>query len=330
MIPLRNLLGQKYYAVSYLQFCERRGTSDKIVQKNLKDLRSSIKYKPVVFIDWEHERVIKYQPAYNFLGFKEILGEYYNTNRWAISVPTFGHQNYGERQVNNLDFLIYVNSFNKEYNPSMIDHSSKKKDFLYLNGKPHPFRVFLMKELVETNLLTNSVWSANSPYHSWINFEQTLPAEYEWPKWRGKVVDGYDDSTRKVYHPMYNDTICSIVPETLADNDCHYITEKTCKPIMAEHLFVILSGAGFLKNLRDLGFKTFHEHFDESYDNCLNLHDRIQKIITTLKQIKSMDVNRLYNDTAEIRKHNRELFFNENFYDEFNNKQLQKLSAYFS
>jgi len=330
MIPLRNLLGHKYYAVSYLQFCESRGTTDKILQKNLRDLRSSIEYKPVVFIDWEHELVLKYQTNYNFLGFKEILGKYYDTNRWAISVPTFGHMNYGARQVNNLDFLIYVNSFNKDYNPGLIDHSNKKKDFLYLNGKPHPFRVFLMKELMDNDLLTNSVWSANSPSHSWINYEQKLPVDYEWPEWRGKIVDGYDDTTRKVYHPMYNDTICSIVPETLADNDCHYITEKTCKPLMAEHLFVILSGAGFLKNLRNLGFKTFHEHFDESYDDCLNLHDRIQKIVSTLKQIKNMDADALYKATVPIRRHNRELFFDNKFYEKFNTNQVKRLESFFA
>ena len=329
MNSLRNLLAQKYHTVSYLDFCERKGLSHKVIQRNIQDLRVAIIHRPVVFIDWEHERVLKYVPAYNFLGFKEILGEYYESNRWAISVPTFGHTNYGKRQVNNLDFLVYVNSFNKDYDPGLIDHSTKKKDFLYLNGKPHAHRVFLMKELAHNKMLDNSVWSANSPYHIWGILEKRLPAEYEWPEWRDKVVDGYHGTTRKIYPLMYNDTICSIVPETLADNDCHYITEKTCKPIMAEHLFVILSGAGFLKNLRNLGFKTFHEHFDESYDNCLNLHDRIQKILTTLKQIKSLNANTLYEDTADIRRHNRDLFFNEEFYSRFNNEQLKKLSDYF-
>lgn len=99
---------------------------------------------------------------------------------------------------------------------------------------------------------------------------------------------------------------------------------------MAEHLFVILSGAGFLKNLRNLGFKTFHEHFDESYDDCLNLHDRIQKIVSTLKQIKNMDADALYKDTVPIRRHNRELFFNNKFYEKFNTNQVKRLESFFA
>ena len=94
---------------------------------------------------------------------------------------------------------------------------------------------------------------------------------------------------------------------------------------MAEHVFVILSGAGFLGNLRALGFKTFHEHFDESYDKCVNLHERVIKIAETLKQIKNMDYTKLYADTQHIRRHNRELFFSEDFYKEFNKVQLEKL-----
>ena len=98
---------------------------------------------------------------------------------------------------------------------------------------------------------------------------------------------------------------------------------------MAEHIFVILSGMGFLKNLRDLGFKTFHEHIDESYDKCTNLTDRVKGIIKTCNDIRSMDVDKLYDSTKEIRKHNRELFFNEKFYIDFNNHQAGLLSNYF-
>ena len=330
MESFRNLLARKgYHVVSYRDFCINQWLSESVVKKKVQELQDAIKDRCVVFIDWEHERVLKTLVSYNFFGFEKILGSYYDTNKWAVSVPTFGHDNFAPRQVNNLDFFIYVNNFNKEFDLGKIDHSHKIKDFLYLNGKPHLFRVQLLKELLHKNLLENSVWSAASPSQGWNDMERKLPTEYEWPEFKGKLVNGYDDRTRQIHYPMYNDTICSIVPETLADNDCHYITEKTMKPIMAEHLFVILSGAGFLQNLRDLGFKTFHEHFDESYDNCVNLHERVIMIAETLKQIKDMDHDKLYEDTKQIRRHNRKLFFSEDFYKKFNAEQLRKLENYF-
>lgn len=329
MQSLRQKLETHYHTVSYLQFCARKGTEDHQVQERLALLRKEIKNKPVVFIDWEHHRVIQHYTAYNFMGFKNILGEYYDTNRWAVSVPTFGNKDYGDRQFNNLDFLIYVNEFNKNFDASKIDHTTKTKDFVYMAGKPHPHRVDMLKELLNQDLLTNSIWSANSPSHRWGYLESYLPDRYELQEWQGKKVVGYDDTTRRVHFPIYNDSICTLVPETLSDNDCHYISEKTCKPIMAEHIFVMLSGAGFLKNLRALGFKTFQEHFDESYDECQHLNDRVQSIIKTLQQIKTMDSTKLYKDTEEIRKHNRKHFFNEEFYKEFNEKELLKIRNYF-
>ena len=329
MMSLRNKLSNIYYVVSYLDFVIRSGTSEQLVNENVGRLQEAIKKQNVVFIDWEHERVLRYLAAYNFIGFRKILGEYHDTNRWAISVPTFGHNDYGARQINNLDFLIYVNKFNKDLDITKIDHSRKTKDFVYLAGKSHPHRVHMLKELLYRDMLSNSIWSASSPYQLWNDFEKKLDSKYEIPEWQGKSVNGYDNSTRQVHHPLYNDSICTLVPETLSENDCHYITEKTCKPIMAEHIFVMLSGAGFLKNLRSLGFKTFHEHFDESYDECQNLHDRVQKIIDTLQQIKKMDVNKLYDDTKHIRQHNRELFFNNDFYNKFNTEQIAKLKTYF-
>ena len=129
-MSLRNKLSNIYYVVSYLDFVIRSGTSEQLVNENVGRLQEAIKKQNVVFIDWEHERVLRYLAAYNFIGFRKILGEYHDTNRWAISVPTFGHNDYGARQINNLDFLIYVNKFNKDLDITKIDHSRKTKDFV--------------------------------------------------------------------------------------------------------------------------------------------------------------------------------------------------------
>jgi hypothetical protein len=99
--------------------------------------------------------------------------------------------------------------------------------------------------------------------------------------------------------------------------------------LAAGHLFVVLSGAGFLKNLQSRGFKTFSDFYDESYDNELSLEKRIAKIISTLKYIKSCDYKKLYQETESIRKHNQQLMLDTAKIDYFNKQQYNKITNYF-
>ena len=64
-----------------------------------------------------------------------------------------------------------------------------------------------------------------------------------------------------------------------------YFTEKTTKAIFAKRLFVVFSSKGYLQRLRDLGFKTFSNVIDESYDDIVNGAERIQAIADTVQQI---------------------------------------------
>lgn len=64
---------------------------------------------------------------------------------------------------------------------------------------------------------------------------------------------------------LYERTQHSVVCET--STEVCFPTEKTCKPIMAQRLFVVLSCRGYLRHLRDIGFHTFGHIIDESYDN---------------------------------------------------------------
>jgi len=333
MQSMADLLKQKgHHVVSYLMFCVSTDTeyrSQSAVNKKIADVREALDTgKKVVFISWEHHKYLDFEST-NFVGFRQILGPYYETNKWAVCVPTFGDNQYGVHQFSNLDFLIMVRGFNTDYSTDMLDHSNKKKDFLYLNGKPHQHRIKLFDLIIQHGLLENSLWSNSSATHSWGSRTKKLDEEYEIPEWRGSAMDGYDSSTRRVYAPQYNTTTCSIVPETLIDNHCHYITEKTIKPILAEQIFVVLAGSGYLRNLRTFGFETFGKHFDESYDECEDLDERMSMIVDTLKQIKRMDPVKLYRDTTDIRRHNRELFLSDKLYEDFNRTEYTKIEQYF-
>ena len=82
---------------------------------------------------------------------------------------------------------------------------------------------------------------------------------------------------------------------------------------MAGQIFVVLGFPGILKKLNSLGFKTYAEFIDESYDNETNHHTRIKMINATLHNLKDTDYKKLYADTKQIREHNQMIFFDEKY-----------------
>jgi hypothetical protein len=62
-----------------------------------------------------------------------------------------------------------------------------------------------------------------------------------------------------------------------------------------------------LKKLKELGFKTFSNWWDESYDDEMDLEKRIYKIIKVLEEIASWDLEKcttIRNEMKEILIHN--------------------------
>lgn len=279
------------------------------VDKNIKIVQEQIKSNKIVFHTWDHTGFLVY-PNYKFAGFKNILGEHYDSNNWIIT--TSCKNNFFKNHFQNFDNFLQFIQLGGTSEFHLVNHDKKIKDFLFLNGKPHPHRIELAREMMKYNLLDNSVWSFNDDNVVHRKIEE----QYEWPNYRNKIFDGYSDFSRMVYPPQYNDTRCSVIAETLDDDHIPFVSEKTAKAMMAGHVFVILSGRNFLKSLHSLGFKTFSSVFDESYDEGETRSARIYRIINTLRHIKECDHNRLYNDTKEIREHNRKLIMdNKKFYD---------------
>jgi len=193
-------------------------------------------------------------------------------------------------------WFLYRKHKDKKFN---FDHSTKKYDFLYLNKMMKKHREHLWSELHNEKLLDNSL----KTFHR-LDPNLKLPPEYElpWVDRHNYPQQGFDQD---VYEKPYNDCAVSIVSETVDDG--FFITEKTYKPMLAKQLFVVHGPLGILKYLREMGFKTFGDFFDESYDQEKDKSMRVQKIVNTVKQIKGMDYKILYEKTKHIREHNQKI-----------------------
>ena len=116
-------------------------------------------------------------------------------------------------------------------------------------------------------------------------------------------------------HEMYTNSYFNIITETsynwdsssIIDNNI-FLTEKTYRPIFGMQPFIVVTNPGFLKFLKSMGFKTFPEFFDESYDEIENPIERMNTIVNEIKKICSLSLEELhdrYYNIFDKLEHNR-------------------------
>lgn len=94
----------------------------------------------------------------------------------------------------------------------------------------------------------------------------------------------------------YENTYLSVVNET---NFFHaidpgvFFSEKTFKPIMKKHPFILVSVPYSLPKLRELGYKTFDGIIDESYDSECDDAKRLHMIANEIERLSNMEQSEL-------------------------------------
>jgi hypothetical protein len=86
------------------------------------------------------------------------------------------------------------------------------------------------------------------------------------------------------------DSLVYVPTETVYFGRRTHITEKTFKAIALEMPFVMVAPAGSLAYLREYGFQTFGDIFDESYDEETNDIQRVEKVVKLLKDLDNLSV----------------------------------------
>jgi len=115
---------------------------------------------------------------------------------------------------------------------------------------------------------------------------------------------------------IYNHAAYSVIFETLVSENnqdttikTFFVTEKTCKPILAKRLFFVYGAPFYLKYLHSLGFKTFDGIIDESYDSILSEDIRENFIVNEMKKLTEIDQSEIYSKIRPIVEHNYNQLF---------------------
>lgn len=109
---------------------------------------------------------------------------------------------------------------------------------------------------------------------------------------------------------VYKDFFAEIVCETFCYGQSFYPTEKTWRPLVCKTPFMVQGPCNFLKNLRSLGFKTFGQWWDESYDEDGGTVAiaTIQRNIDMLAKLTPAQLQDLYTEMQPTLEHNYNVF----------------------
>jgi hypothetical protein len=181
----------------------------------------------------------------------------------------------------------------------IVKNHKPTTDYLCLmaDWPDRPFRHLLNEKILANGIHDNMIYSFKKKNRETFDdlrnhFNESVLDNLGW-------MDGFPSID------LYNQTNLELAPETLCEDhdDTFFMTEKTIKPIAMKHPFMVLANKNFLKNLRGLGFKTFHEHLDESYDSEPMIEKRVDILMKNLIQHKNQ-THKIYKDTKQIRDHN--------------------------
>jgi len=241
-------------------------------------------------------------------------------------------------------FIEYSDFFTVIYEPCLYnyytDHFEKitvnkniKYHFLSLNNRASTARQSLYYFFNKFNLLSKSYFSylgdlQRTIHNSHEEITKIIAPEKIAEPWFIKNCN-YKELNKKIpvkiindnffkndwsagQEKYYNETFCSLVFETFDDQEFPFLTEKTWKPIAFGHPFIVYSNNNSLKQLQDLGFKTFGDFWDEDYD-LLAGNQRLESIFHLILEIANWPLEKLnliYDKILPVIEHNQNHFFN--------------------
>jgi len=205
---------------------------------------------------------------------------------------------------NIVEYLENINAH--ESWPQVYHKTNKPYDFLFLNGRLRPHRKYLIDRLREQQLLNRALWTnlGDQVEMSWTSALKTelnesirlLPEQYEIPRALPNMdslpagfvkhhlfANTWGDAI--VNPAAYVDTSFSLVSETIFDYPHTFRTEKIWKPMIMCHPFVVAANPGYYRDLHAVGFETFGNLIDESFDQIDDPTDRANRVVAVVKDI---------------------------------------------
>jgi hypothetical protein len=223
--------------------------------------------------------------------------------------------------------------------PSFLD-SERKFNFLCLNRVPKAHRVSFIAKLIKDDIIQNIDWSMLFSPNEFLPFYgeekidnhnifsiehfstyfdrnelEELESELKYVFYTKKksifepesksIYQYFGDTKSTHFRESYDNSYCSLITETSFENNEEHLTEKSFKPFINLHLAIFLAPYKHLERLREYGFKTFSDFWDESYDEIESPKERMKAVTTLIKNINEKDVRTIYREARSILEYNQ-------------------------
>lgn len=179
-----------------------------------------------------------------------------------------------------------------ELQPNYNTEIVPEKLFLMWNRRPRQHRVEMVTHLEKNGLVDRSYISFDKTHieaphmdYKMIAHNANMVNRFD-PNITQEHIDKFDsrlplvlDGLRDIRQmcedrgcttrPYYQNSLISIITETNYYEHESTLTEKSFKPIKEMHPFIIVGAVGVLEGMRELGFKTFNDFWNEDYDKTI-------------------------------------------------------------
>jgi len=196
---------------------------------------------------------------------------------------------------------------------------NKPFKFEMLLGARRPHRDFAMLSFQKANLLSSSIVTYRNIFQghyidacSQYIADMLAPTALEYPYVSPNLDPAWETSANlnfqiSPYIPweIYKRTNFSVLCETLGMGETFFMSEKAAKVLFGKRLFVAFAPCLYLENLRQLGFKTFGDVIDESYDRETNYIKRYQMAFEQIRILHDQDSNEVIKKIHHVLDHNQ-------------------------
>jgi hypothetical protein len=224
-------------------------------------------------------------------------------------IPILYHENFLPKILDYAENLQAITEYKERWT------TERPYKFLFLNGRARWHRRHLLHRLEP--ILDQAVWTNLDNTHG--GAIRLLAPEYEFDFYKSNTTTLTDSGFIKyklfnndwgeIYltSKPYTDTYFSLITETVFEYPYSFRTEKLWKPVAIGHPFVVASSCGYYRDLHRLGFKTFGNLIDESFDAIDNNQDRIERIAQVVEWLCQQDLASFLNECYNTCKYNQQL-----------------------
>jgi hypothetical protein len=211
-----------------------------------------------------------------------------------LKIPGKRQQFYSVGHINRFIHHYYSTAY-----PDTPVTALPKRAYSTFNRKSTHYRSELYKYLENNKLLDQGY--VNFAFEKSCNLIRSFADDYE----------EHSRASENLIRDCYAASNFDIVIETAtAEYNQRFITEKTLRALALGQPFVVFSGPDSLRYLQGLGFKTYHDLWDERYDTMESSSERFANILKIVHQLivdpSVFDVN--HSKLNEINEHNRNHF----------------------